>query len=358
MKIELTHDIIAEKIWERLPEKDRFIMQIRANVERRFQLHRIGSGSLLGEREINAWQAYFPLLDLEDDRQDFIRKSIARQEALAREKEAQRLKDLEQARARAAEIQKRRRTERWAFLTIILLITAAAISMGYLLEQLNQRNQALNDSNTQLTEARTQLYNTGVRLLTITKDKYTLEYQRLLNEGNRAEASLNFELAEEKYKAALDSLAFYDNRVAVLYQSLVHNAPVTPPADTAYLIDANGATAERLIEDLTNRKEEANACLARIAAGDLLLVQKEFFDAKTTFETALEICDPNRKAVARQKLQRTITLGTRYYEERGDKFAALVNTPVGRETARKSYQLALQLGGINPQIQEKLDKLK
>ncbi len=51
MKHELTHDIIAEKVWERLPEQNIQLRKTKRSLELRYSDYVDGKGSLLGEKE-------------------------------------------------------------------------------------------------------------------------------------------------------------------------------------------------------------------------------------------------------------------------------------------------------------------
>lgn len=67
MKIELSHDVIAEKIWERLPEHDKYSKSVKASIERRYQDFKNQNGSYLGHKELSSWEAYISNLSLEAD---------------------------------------------------------------------------------------------------------------------------------------------------------------------------------------------------------------------------------------------------------------------------------------------------
>lgn len=75
LKVELTHDVIAKKIWERLPEADKQLRQIKKSLQQRREDFGDGRGSLLGEKELNAWSYYFSRLDLDQETQRFVEQS-------------------------------------------------------------------------------------------------------------------------------------------------------------------------------------------------------------------------------------------------------------------------------------------
>jgi len=88
MKIEFTHDIIAKKVWERLPEEERQLKMVTTSLQQRLEDFKKGNGSLLGLKELVAWEDFFPLLDGDASVKKFIEDS--RREVRARqEKEKQ-----------------------------------------------------------------------------------------------------------------------------------------------------------------------------------------------------------------------------------------------------------------------------
>lgn len=74
-RFELSHDIIAEKIWARLPEQDKLLRQITRSVAQRQADYEAGSGSLLGKAELDAWKLYLPLLSLSTEQNAYINES-------------------------------------------------------------------------------------------------------------------------------------------------------------------------------------------------------------------------------------------------------------------------------------------
>ncbi len=91
MKTELAHDIIAEKIWERLPEVDKQLRQVQRSIEQRFADYHVGKGSLLGIKELAGWEDFLPRLNLTNAQQEYIKASrLAIEEELVSEKRKRR----------------------------------------------------------------------------------------------------------------------------------------------------------------------------------------------------------------------------------------------------------------------------
>jgi Leucine-rich repeat (LRR) protein/cell division protein FtsL len=81
MKIEFTHDIIAQKVWERLPEEERQLKLVAGSLKQRLEDYNKGNGSLLGLRELVAWENFFPILAKEGPLKQFIEDSQKEVEA-------------------------------------------------------------------------------------------------------------------------------------------------------------------------------------------------------------------------------------------------------------------------------------
>ncbi len=81
MKIEFTHDIIAQKVWERLPEEERQLKLVASSLKQRLEDFNSGNGSLLGIKELAAWDSFFPILAKEVPLKKFIADSRKEVEA-------------------------------------------------------------------------------------------------------------------------------------------------------------------------------------------------------------------------------------------------------------------------------------
>jgi len=90
MKTELSHDIIAEKIWDRLPEHDKRFRDIERSIQQRTQDFRRGTGDYLGPKELAAWEDAFARLPPESEEYIFIQnsKTFRQKEKEDAEKEA------------------------------------------------------------------------------------------------------------------------------------------------------------------------------------------------------------------------------------------------------------------------------
>jgi len=74
MKIELSHDILAKKVYEKASSEDRMRLKIEQFVHQRFAYFQ-QRGALLGAEDINYVQPYLPLLIITPEELAFIKKS-------------------------------------------------------------------------------------------------------------------------------------------------------------------------------------------------------------------------------------------------------------------------------------------
>ena len=119
-RFELAHDIIAEKIWARLPDQDKLLRQITRSITQRQEDYEAGRGSLLGKPELDAWKLYLPILSLSAAQQDYLEKSKLHLAAIEKEEEERLNKEKRQI-ARNRQLQR----------IVALVLVAASIVSGY-----------------------------------------------------------------------------------------------------------------------------------------------------------------------------------------------------------------------------------
>lgn len=108
MKTELSHDIIAEKIWERLPEQDKRWREIEYSIQQRTRDFQNGTGDYLSAKELAAWEDVLDRFESDTPPQRFIQKSKAALQAAQAAKERQQQEELERAKQQAAHEKKLR----------------------------------------------------------------------------------------------------------------------------------------------------------------------------------------------------------------------------------------------------------
>lgn len=80
-KFELSHDIIAEKVWARLPEQDKQLRMIQASIRQRQEDYAAGKGSLLGKAELEGWAVFLPGMELSGAEEEYVTASKKKEKA-------------------------------------------------------------------------------------------------------------------------------------------------------------------------------------------------------------------------------------------------------------------------------------
>jgi WD40 repeat protein len=138
-KFELSHDIIAEKIWERLPEQDKQLRQIKLSITHRLEDFQKGRGSLLGKKELATWKVYLPMLHLTAEEQHFVLRS---EQDLAAAQKA------EQDRIEQEKRQIKRNKRLQAGVAIVLFL--ASLVSGYFIDEAIDKTAAAKIADTKM----------------------------------------------------------------------------------------------------------------------------------------------------------------------------------------------------------------
>lgn len=127
--LELSHDIIAKKVWERLPEIDKQLQAVKKSLVQRQQDWAQGKGSFLGAKELAAWEAPIERLhdSLDQEVLDFIDNSKKDVEKKKKEKARQLRRDAQ-----------RKRTRLFLVVTTLGFLLAVALAMW----AFSERNRA------------------------------------------------------------------------------------------------------------------------------------------------------------------------------------------------------------------------
>jgi len=141
MRIELTHDIIALKIWEQLPERDKQLRMVKNSLHQRLRDYNRGSGSLLGEKELIAWEELLTLLNLSEEQKSFIEKSKVAIEQKKSQEKANEQRKLQLTEQKLA-VEKRARKRQVYFSIGMGLL--AAVAIGLSLFAMQSQKQAIN----------------------------------------------------------------------------------------------------------------------------------------------------------------------------------------------------------------------
>lgn len=157
--LELSHDIIAKKVWERLPEIDKQLQIIKKSLIQRQKDAAEGEGSFLGAKELAAWETAIDRLkdNLDPDVLTYIKKSKDHVEKQAQEKAAQLKKEGQRKRTRIFSI-----IITIAFLFSLLLAFYAVKQTQIAREQTRLANEATKRANTEARKAKEALANLQV----------------------------------------------------------------------------------------------------------------------------------------------------------------------------------------------------
>ncbi|MCB9267870.1 MAG: hypothetical protein H6558_22840, partial [Lewinellaceae bacterium] len=74
-KLELSHDVIAEKIWELLPPDEVERRKVLESIQQRSQEYQEGRASLAGRSELHLWEGYLSSLPLSKEEKEYIEAS-------------------------------------------------------------------------------------------------------------------------------------------------------------------------------------------------------------------------------------------------------------------------------------------
>lgn len=130
MHLELAHDIIALKVWDFLPEQDKQLRLVKNSLIQRLQDYERGDGSLLGEKELLAWEDALKVINLDVPQQQFIDSSKAAIEKRREVKKQQEQRELHLAQENLA-IERRARKRQRYFSIGLGVLTLAAIGLSY-----------------------------------------------------------------------------------------------------------------------------------------------------------------------------------------------------------------------------------
>lgn len=191
MKTELSHDIIAEKIWDRLPEQDKRLREIERSIQQRTRDFLSGTGDYLGVKELTAWEDALSKFAPESAEYRFVQDSKAFWQAEQEAKERRQREELEKVRQQA----KKERRLRNISVSFSLLAVVAALAAGFLGFKAEQQKKAEVLATSKAQE----------RLLQALKEKD----QRLRSEKEQLLLSLPI------YETAEDSILVQETRQAI-----------------------------------------------------------------------------------------------------------------------------------------------
>jgi len=147
LKIELYHDILARKIYERAGQEDKLRLQLQRLLRDRSQLHRQGKGGLLTQKELALINSYLNLAEYPAEQREYLEAS---REQIRREEE-ERIAQLEKEKKL---LQKQRRQQRYILIGTLLGALALAVSLFFIWRERQKavHNKKLADQNREIAE--------------------------------------------------------------------------------------------------------------------------------------------------------------------------------------------------------------
>lgn len=240
MQIELAHDIIALKVWDFLPEQDKRLRLIKNSLGQRLKDYDSGTGSLLGERELLAWEDYLDLLNLNKQQQQFIDASnaaIIAEQAAKKEQEQRELRLVQQK----LKVEKKARRKQLFFSIGLAILAGFALIASFLAIQsqnLAKKKQAeaervakeMGRAMQDLTQKRG---DETLDLIKFAESQYDFEssYQHAQdltdvlsnNEKRIAQFAASNDTIVSEFKAAITPLKNQANAFLTLYQPLINS---------------------------------------------------------------------------------------------------------------------------------------
>lgn len=254
-KFELAHDIIAEKIWERLPEQDKQLRMIQASIRQRQEDYAAGKGSLLGKAELEGWAVFLPLLEMTGEERDYVHASKQKEK-------------------------RDRRKRLYVLLGILGLILISGLVSGVLMDQANDA------------EKRATTERTKADSVILVSEKIKLELDNKQLELDNKEIEL-----EEKTRTAESASARADSMTKQAEEARI----------LASLEKGNAEEAIRRAEKIQLQADSAQKA-ANLAISDQKVAEAEFaFQAQKTqkafrlVQLALEKNPDNAKATSLQE---------------------------------------------------------
>lgn len=210
MRVELTHDIIALKIWEQLPEQDKQLRLVNNSLNQRLADYNREEGALLGEKELLAWEDFFPLLDLTSSQQIYIEKSknaLHRAKLIEQEQQKRELRLTQQKLALEQKARRRQRVYLGVFGLLALVATLTSISAN---ESRKKEQLSAEIAVSNARDARLSVEELG----DVLQDQTKKRCEELLQEIQQAKDNFKYDLLIEKAIAIKTTISENQQQIA------------------------------------------------------------------------------------------------------------------------------------------------
>ena len=349
-KWELRHDTLASKIWAKLPEQDRMLRQIRRSLTQRHSDYEAGKGSLLGDKELEAWRPYRSKLNLEPKHEKYFDDS-----------------ELGWQREQAEQRRRRRLFIGGVLLVALISIVAALISNNYRLTA-KELNQDLDERNDELNEK--------VEEIEKKSDSLNLASQSLAEEISRSEllrqkADSTADIAIERLKSlnlAYENLNQEKQKSERLRQRADSTADVAVERLKSLNLAYENLNQEKQKSERLRQRADSTAGVAKSALNSLqanteeampiLLRDIDNLILSLEYDTALLRCQTAWNLVSNEKMinQRFQEIAFFFTEIGAYNKAAAALASIGLPTAANRNSLQVTIEQMDPDHMVKLEK--
>lgn len=319
MRLELSHDIIALKIWEQLPEQDKQVRLIQNSFLQRFNDFQQGKGSLLGDKELTAWEDFFPLLNLTAQQKGYLKTSS---------------KSVKNAK-------KRRR------LFILGLILTTILAIGTSFFAIQARESALNAENIAEIEKEKAQQLTEELLITF-KDRTLSQHDNSYNQA--AIAFENTDLIKAQ-KYAAEAQGFITKYISDLKVKKVAPELI---AKGKLMIEEDKTAAAILLKKLAIALPKLPKYIAYMEAGTKLVSEDDYIEGLKKYQLAqlaLKTDDVTRL------IRQTKSIGYDYYLKKGMGHMEM-NTTADNGLAVEAFDSALKMNRNSAEAKRLLKEVK
>lgn len=376
MNLELTHDIIAEKIWERLPESDRMFRQALESLEFRYKNFIENKGGLLEEKALLAFEPFYKQFRFElrqylhQSRQKIEQDKEAKRRQIYKEQQLNNAKLVAERKARELSEQSLAKEKRWRQrqqVFIVLLISAVVSLLLLSLTIYNQYSKSQSQTETIREQKESAVkkqekfdsfrvaYSAVIQAMS---EIDTLFYQTLKSNYDEKiketrEKIFNPIEAEQILEEIINNVYKYER--VQLERTLLENEELTPAYPT---IDEGASEAKELLNDIVKFGID---CAKQLEVAADYRKKGNFYMAIQEYQLAKNQCSNDYAPKIDGFIEQTIQTGKRYFLSEGDFYKNKIKTETAYKTAKEYYQKAAQLFQLirkkDEQVENRLNEI-
>ncbi len=355
-KLELRHDVIAQKVWERLPVELRMRRQILQLLELQYQNY-LDAGKkeedLLPEKELLKFRAFFPSSTLDSNLKEFIKKSEA---LVEQKKKEERLKEAKRQEEELKRLKEKLANRRKIQQLLMGVIVVSLVAIGLLASNI-QKDETIEDMQKQRADLAEEIdslkeivnsqktnieRNTAtLNSLQQTKEKLEKDLKTQVLNINRTRFQAQLDLVDVQIKSnqwsdALSSL----NEASQIVKTTVDSFDVNFDNNRIIL---NKRREIRQLQSLQVSCEELEYQITQE------LSSRNFFVAKKQCFAAINQCAGLEimKRQLQQRLDQIVYEGFNYYKSRYDIFKRMPNASTEKNMALTNAKKIIEEGEVD-----------